>query len=870
MNSKQVIEILRQVEILQELDEETFEILASRGTVLSLKQDEVLLTEGKIGETMFFVLEGQLEVYREKVSIAFRKKFEFLGEMALIESHTRSASVRANEPTILLEIGRDIFDEYLKTNSSVVMQILKAFSQRTRADLGKMEVGFSRLEEKERQYRNIVESVSDIIIQIGPDEKISFANSAVKYLGFSPEEMIGQPIDNFIDPDKRDSVLPRLLTKRVGERSTSNLEVMMKVNENSESSDSLSNVMLLADAAGLWDVPNEIVSQRGSEKNFLGFQFVARDITSIKKAQERINHRLRFEKGLADAAHKLMVVNTEDADKPIKEALAFLLDAANSSRISIFQNFLDNDSHLAARHTFSSYSSPEWKLDEESLVYDKMGFGRWRDELNLGNPISGPVANFPEYERLYLLEEDIKSVLVLPMFIKGEWFGFVRIDDCIRDAEWSEEDIGLLHAGTGIIAGFLERKIFQEELEWHRDSLQLLIDDQTSDLKEAKEKAEKANFAKSEFLSKMSHELRTPLNAILGFGQLFNISKKDPLTDWQKQNIQHILKAGNHLLDLINEVLDLSKIESGNLEVLDDNVLLNPLIEEVVFLVRPIGEQKQISVINEVPENRKIWAKGDPVRLKQALLNLASNGIKYNSSGGSVKIDAMNENGQVIIKVQDSGIGIPEDKLQEIFEPFSRLEIETTPVEGTGIGLSITKKLIELMNGSLKVCSRLGEGSLFEIELVPGTAGQDEVTATIIEEPESVEHDSSGEFLKSILYIEDNPSNLALVKRILSIYPNISLFTAPEAKMGIELARGHRPDLILMDINLPGMDGITALKQLKKYEETKEIPVFALSANAMQSDIKKAMQCGFEEYITKPVDVNLFLKSVCGILNIDF
>jgi two-component system, sensor histidine kinase and response regulator len=321
------------------------------------------------------------------------------------------------------------------------------------------------------------------------------------------------------------------LTKRVGERSTSNLEVMMKVNQNSESSDSLSNVMLLADAAGLWDVPNEIVSQRGSEKNFLGFQFVARDITSIKKAQEKINHRLRFEKGLADAAHKLMVVNTEDADKPIKEALTFLLDAANASRISIFQNYLDNDSHLAARHTFSAYSSQEWKLEEESLVYDKMGFGRWRDELGVGNPISGSIAIFPEYERLYLLEEDIRAVLFLPMFIKGEWFGFVRIDDCVRDAEWSLEDIGLLHAGTGIISGFLERKIFQEELEWHRDSLQLLIDDQTSDLKEAKEKAEKANYAKSEFLSKMSHELRTSLNAILGFGQLFNIRASLKIAD---------------------------------------------------------------------------------------------------------------------------------------------------------------------------------------------------------------------------------------------------------------------------------------------------------------------------------------------------
>ncbi len=868
MKSEQIIEILKQVEILQSLEEGALQVLADKGTVLSLQKDEVLLTEGKIGETMFFVLEGELEIYRDKVSVAFKRKFDFLGEMALIESMTRSASVKANESTTLLEIGKDLFGKYLKSNSAVVLQILKAFSERTRVDLGKMEASFEKLEEKERQYRNIVESVSDIIIQINPDKKICFANAAVKHLGFSPEEMIGKPIDNFIDPEKKDAVLPRLLTKRVGRRSTSDLEVMMRVKENSEFSNGVNNVMLLADSAGLWDVPNEIVSQRGSQKNFLGFQFVARDITPIKKAQERINHRLRFEKGLAAAAQKLMVVKTDDAEGVINEALTFLLNAANASRISIFQNYLDDNSHLSARYTFSAHSSPEWEFDEENLVYDKMGFSRWRDELSLGNSISGQVGVFPEYERRYLMGEDILSVLVLPMFIKGEWFGYIRIDDCIRDAEWGEEDIGLLQAGVGIIAGFLERKLFQEELEWHRDSLQLLIDDQTSDLKEAKEKAEKANHAKSEFLSKMSHELRTPLNAILGFAQLFSISKKDPLTDWQKQNIQHILKAGNHLLDLINEVLDLSKIESGNLEVLDDNVLLSSLIEEVVFLVRPIGQQKNISVINESPEGEKIWVRGDPVRLKQALLNLASNGIKYNNPGGLVKIGATTKNDKVIVKVEDSGIGIPENKLQEIFEPFSRLEIESVPVEGTGIGLSITKKLVELMNGSLNVSSRLGEGSLFEIGLVPGTEGQSENTATD-EDEERLEHRTKEELIKSILYIEDNPSNLALIKRILSIYPNIRLFTAPEAKMGIDLARAHNPNLILMDINLPGMDGITALKQLKNFEETKEIPVIALSANAMQSDIKKAMQCGFEDYITKPVDVNLFLKAVCGILEIN-
>ena len=378
----------------------------------------------------------------------------------------------------------------------------------------------------------------------------------------------------------------------------------------------------------------------------------------------------------------------------------------------------------------------------------------------------------------------------------------------------------------------------------------------------AKEEAERASNAKSQFLSQMSHELRTPLNAILGFGQLMESDPEEPLTEYQQQSVSEILKAGKHLLELINEILDLSRIETGHLTLSVENVNLNYLTEELVTLCAPMAKKNNIELLNYVPLHDDLFVYADRVRLKQVLLNLVSNAIKYNKASGSVKIDATgNKETGIRITVSDTGIGIPEDRLGDLFQPFNRLGSEKTDIEGTGVGLTITKRLVELMNGSIEVDSRVGEGSTFSVTL---PWGQPEEESKVLRPTEAAQNPSplTPRDRWVILYVEDNPASLNLVRQILRRRSDVLLLTAPEAKLGIELAQAHQPDLILLDINLPGMDGLTAFKRLRALKETKITPVVAISANALPRDIKIALDTGFSDYLTKPLDVVEFNRTV--------
>jgi PAS domain S-box-containing protein len=381
-----------------------------------------------------------------------------------------------------------------------------------------------------------------------------------------------------------------------------------------------------------------------------------------------------------------------------------------------------------------------------------------------------------------------------------------------------------------------------------------------AEMLDAKSVAEKANLAKSDFLSSMSHELRTPLNAILGFAQLLETATPPPNPS-QKESVAQILQAGWYLMELINEILDLAMIESGRLSWSLEPMSLGDVMLECQTMIEPQAQKRGIRIAFPRMES-PCFIKADRTRVKQVLINLLSNAIKYNRVGGSVVVECSESAGQrVRIEVKDTGAGLAPEKLGQLFQPFNRLGREAGSEEGTGIGLVVTKRLVELMGGSIGAESTVGEGSVFWIELVTTPAPQaapDESQGSPPVEVQSMNDRAT----RTLLYVEDNPANLQLVEQIIARRPDLRLLSAKNGTLGVQLGRAARPDVILMDINLPGMSGIKAMQILRADTATAHIPVVALSANAIPRDIERGLEAGFFRYLTKPIRVNEFLETL--------
>jgi len=417
-----------------------------------------------------------------------------------------------------------------------------------------------------------------------------------------------------------------------------------------------------------------------------------------------------------------------------------------------------------------------------------------------------------------------------------------------------------------------ERSRAQQEVMRLNEQLEQRVDERTlqlalanAELANANEEARSANQAKSAFLSSMSHELRTPLNAILGFAQILTSNTLPSTLEQKKEFANHILKSGRHLLTLINEILDLAKVESGTITLSMEPVALSDILLECRTMIEPIAATRKVRVLFPDVDGAVVMA--DRTRLKQVLLNLLSNAVKYNREEGAVVLTCDEPTStRMRLSVQDTGNGLSPDQVASLFQPFNRLGQESGAQEGTGIGLVVTKRLVELMGGEIGVTSSPGVGSVFWIELgstAPRTSGLAERAAPDADVPAAPESESEPRLL---LYVEDNPANLRLVEEIVAFRRDLRLLSAHDGHIGLQLARAHRPEIILMDLNLPGMSGFEVLRQLRADPETASIPVIALTANAMPRDIERGMAAGFHRYLTKPIDIEKFTEAINSTL----
>ncbi|MES2756989.1 MAG: PAS domain S-box protein [Pseudomonadota bacterium] len=533
-----------------------------------------------------------------------------------------------------------------------------------------------------------------------------------------------------------------------------------------------------------------------------------------------------------------------------------LIGTDNSARkqVEAEQALLDQrlrDQQFYTRSLIESNIDPLITTDQRGIISDvnsqmEQLTGRTRDEL-----IGAPFKNyFTEPDRAdeaitrVLRESKVTNYELTALALDGKQTVVSYNATTFHDRDRKLQ--GVFAAARDVT----ERKQFEHALQ-----------ETNAALESAKAGAEKANRAKSEFLSSMSHELRTPLNAVLGFAQLMASEVPAPAPH-QQRSIDQILKGGWYLLRLINEILDLSMIESGKVTMSQEAMSLTDVLQDCKGMIEPQAGKRGISLT--FPSFDDIYyVHADRTRVKQVMINLLSNAIKYNTNGGSVMVQCVPAGpDRVRVSVKDTGIGLAPDQLAQLFQPFNRIGQQDSAEEGTGIGLVVTKQLVELMGGKIGVDSTVGIGTVFWVEFDAAAAPTLELNNI---DDQLLERRTPARLAgqqPTLLYVEDNPANLALVEQLIARRGDLKLLTAIDGHLGIELARAYQPDVILMDINLPGISGFGALKILSEDPATAHIPVLALSANAVPRDIEKGLEAGFFRYLTKPIRVREFMDAL--------
>ncbi len=736
----------------------------------------------------------------------------------------------------------------------------------------------ARKEAEEQRDRFFTMSL-DMLGILGLDGNFIRVNPAfVETLGYSEAELMAHPFKDRVHPEDR------IATELARQNLIQGIPIADLVNR-----------YLAKDGSWRWLEWRSIaVPEQGV------IYAAARDVTERKEAEatllrmrdeleERVEERTA-ELGQANSALHIQIAEREEAEAQTRARARQQEAVAELGRRALMDTDIDTLLHGATAlvtATLNVEISSILELMPDSNTLRFCATTGWKTQV-IGQIASGVSSSQAGYALLHktptivsdlrtetrfipsqlLLEQGIISGITVVIGGQDHPFGTLGAHTT-QQRQFTQDDVNFLQAMSNVLAAALEQRRTSEKLRIENIERQMamgVLQEVTEGLKQAKEEAEAAkenaevaNRAKSEFLSRMSHELRTPLNAILGFGQILN---KEALSPLSKESIGYILKGGRHLLDLINEVLDIARVESGRLELSLEPVALDDVIPEVCALVQPLAAERSIQLEENTATLGNNYILADRQRLKQVLLNLLSNAIKYNRQGGQVEISCQQRpDGWATIAVRDTGQGISPQNLQKLFTPFERLGASTSEIEGSGLGLVLSQRLVTAMGGTLSVKSVLGQGTIFTVELVE-TDSPEEQLAKLPQGIQQLNTSHENQLSFSVLCIEDNPGHIRLLEVIFQGRPEVTLLTAMEGNVGLELARQHEPDLILLDLNLPDMHGKEVLARLQQSAITRDIPVVVISADATPNQVERLLNAGAKACLTKPLDVDQFLYTL--------